>query len=127
MGIPSAILTFTDTAPRLVVASILFRSASYRVIGRVRTPRLDVSRRMRRVASSSSVTGTRALSIAAGRFFFIWMGVNQTSSAPTANSCSWVYPSISGVESSMLVSSKMTRASGESSSSVPTQSASALG
>ena len=42
-----------------------------------------------------------------GRSFFIWIGVTQTSSAPSANRRSLAYPKTSGVESSMF-DSKMT-------------------
>ena len=44
----------------------------------------------------------------AGRFFFIWMGVCQTSRAPAAKSWSMANPSCSPVALSMLVSRRMT-------------------
>ena len=60
-------------------------------------------------ARSDSMPGRQmTLSVTAGRFFFICIGVNHASNAPLPMSKSCTCPRSSGVESSMLVSSSDT-------------------
>ena len=64
-------------------------TGALRGAGDTRTPSVDVSRRrmFEIVASRSDWHST--VTMTAGRFFFIWIGWNQTSAAPAANRRSW--------------------------------------
>ena len=49
-------------------------------------PKVSVSRNRISSSAGSAASGASTLSSTPGRFFFIWIGVLNTSSAPAANS-----------------------------------------
>jgi len=81
---PSSRFTLTAADPRLDSNSRFSRPASRRPTSLMRTPRVDVSRSSSPTTASSRSWGQRTARRVAGRFFFIWMGTNQTSAAPAS-------------------------------------------
>ena len=83
---------------------------------------------MMALTSADSICGREStLSVTAGLFFFIWMGVNHASSAPRRIISSWTCPRTSGVMSSMFVSMRETWARASLSWVSPIHRASTLG
>src|SRR5215831_2258964 len=76
--------TFPRTAPHGVSTSIIMRSCTRRSAAYTRKPRVDVSANTICASFSWSSGLAMTRSSVPGRFFFIWMGERETSSAPSS-------------------------------------------
>ena len=86
-GRPSIQPSFPFTGPNRVATSVACRRSLCRLTGYLRTPSVVVSRK--RISSMSPILGSSQITetMTPGRFFFIWTGVTNASSAPAAMSC----------------------------------------